>query len=231
MSAAYATVAAVAARRARATPTSCTRPRWPDPSAAARNGACTRSRCTTCCGATSRALDAGRHPLPRAATASLIASREDLRIIVTSPSLGERLVDVGIDAPRVHAVRLGVDDDVVQAASHARVAALLAEHGVRGPFTLYAGTREPRKNLERLIEAHRSPSASHAANSARWCSSGPSGWGDVATADAVGARHGDAPDVERPLPRRDGHRVRAARRGLGTATRRGPARGYAGRGE
>ena len=32
--------------------------------------------------------------------------------------------------------------------------ALLVAHDVRGPFTLYAGTREPRKNIERLVAAH-----------------------------------------------------------------------------
>ena len=42
----------------------------------------------------------------------LIADRKDLRVIVTSPGLAERLVDVGIDASRIHTVRLGVDDDV-----------------------------------------------------------------------------------------------------------------------
>ncbi len=83
-----------------------------------------------------------------------IASRDDLRVIVTAPSLVERLSDVGIAPSRVHAVRLGVNDPG-DAASRESVRDVLVEHEVRGPFTLYVGTREPRKNLERLLEAHR----------------------------------------------------------------------------
>ena len=114
----------------------------------------------------------------------LIADRKDLRVIVTSPGLAERLVDVGIDESRLHTVRLGVDEDTVHAASESSVGDLLAEHGVRGPFTLYAGTREPRKNIERLLEAH---TIAYATNSdlGPLVLAGPSGWGDVATGDAI----------------------------------------------
>jgi len=114
----------------------------------------------------------------------LIARRKDLRVIVTSPGLAERLVDFGIDESRLHTVRLGVDDDTVEAASPAAVRQLLAEHGVAGPFTLYAGTREPRKNIERLLEAH---TIAYAANRelGPLVLAGPSGWGGVATGDAT----------------------------------------------
>jgi len=114
----------------------------------------------------------------------LIADRKDLRVIVTSPGLAERLVDVGIDESRLHTVRLGVDEDSVHAASESLVRDLLAEHGVRGPFTLYAGTREPRKNIERLLEAHK---IAYATNSdlGPLVLAGPSGWGGVATGDAI----------------------------------------------
>ncbi len=114
----------------------------------------------------------------------LIADRKDLRVIVTSPGLAERLVDVGIDESRLHTVRLGVDEDTVQAASESSVRDLLVEHGVRGPFTLYAGTREPRKNIERLIEAHKIACATNS-DLGPLVLAGPSGWGDVATGDAI----------------------------------------------
>jgi glycosyltransferase involved in cell wall biosynthesis len=113
----------------------------------------------------------------------LIASREELRVIVTAPSLVDRLSAVGIAPGRVHAVRLGVDDPG-EAASHGVVEDLLAEHGVRGPFTLYVGTREPRKNLDRLVEAHRQASSIES-GIGRLVIVGPSGWGDVATGDAT----------------------------------------------
>jgi len=114
----------------------------------------------------------------------LIASRSNLRVLVTSPGLGERLRAEGIDAQRIHDVRLGVDDDEVDASSPPEVAALLAHYDVAGPFVFYAGTVEPRKNLERLIEAHRSayrvePSLGP------MVIAGPHGWGDVSTNGAV----------------------------------------------
>jgi glycosyltransferase involved in cell wall biosynthesis len=113
----------------------------------------------------------------------LIASHDDLRVIVTAPSLVERLADVGIEAGRVHAVRLGVNDPG-EAASRESVRTLLAEHGVRGPFTLYVGTREPRKNIERLLEAHRQARLIDG-QLGNLVLVGPSGWGGVATGDAT----------------------------------------------
>jgi glycosyltransferase involved in cell wall biosynthesis len=114
----------------------------------------------------------------------LIAERNDLRVIVTSPGLRERLVDVGIDESRIHSVRLGVDEDLYNAAPATSVRDLLVEHGVRGPFTLYAGTREPRKNIERLIEAH---AIAHMTSPdlGPLVLAGPSGWGAVATGNAT----------------------------------------------
>ena len=114
----------------------------------------------------------------------LIAERNDLRVIVTSPGLRQRLVEVGIDESRIHSVRLGVDEDLFNAASATSVRELLAEHGVPGPFTLYAGTREPRKNIERLIEAHAVARAA-SPELGPLVLAGPSGWGGVATGDAT----------------------------------------------
>lgn len=114
----------------------------------------------------------------------LIADRRDLRVIVTSPGLADRLVDEGIDESRIYSARLGVDEDLDNAATVSSVRAFLAGHGVPGPFTLYAGTREPRKNIDRLLAAH------HAARAINpdlgpLVLAGPSGWGGVATGDAV----------------------------------------------
>ena len=113
-----------------------------------------------------------------------VADHEELRVIVTSPGLTERLVDEGIDLARIHFVRLGVDEDDVTAASEASVRDFLAGLGVRGPFTLYAGTLEPRKNIERLVEAHKIATTSNP-ELGTLVLAGPSGWGDVATGDAA----------------------------------------------
>jgi glycosyltransferase involved in cell wall biosynthesis len=114
----------------------------------------------------------------------LIADRQDLRVIVTSPGLADRLANEGIDASRLHTVRLGVDDDVYNAASESSVRDRLAGYGVRGPYTLYAGTREPRKNIERLIEAHRLAFSTNP-ELGPLVLVGPSGWGGVETGDAI----------------------------------------------
>lgn len=135
---------------------------------------------------------------PEASTPSGIKFHEDrlrritrdgsLRIFTTSPGLAQRLVGLGIADERIHTVRLGADDETQLAADSATVTALLEQYGVRGPFTLYAGTREPRKNLERLVEAHRIARIDHPALGPLVLV-GPSGWGDVATGDAVVLGH------------------------------------------
>jgi glycosyltransferase involved in cell wall biosynthesis len=114
----------------------------------------------------------------------LIIRREDLRVLTTSPGLGERLTSLGVADSRIRMVRLGVDDATQGASQPETVRELLEAHGVNGPFTLYAGTREPRKNLERLIEAHRTARARNA-ELGPLVLVGPPGWGDVGTSDAV----------------------------------------------
>jgi len=114
----------------------------------------------------------------------LIIARRSLRVMTSSPGLKERLVDEGMDDTRIHPVRLGVDDDAVMAASSESIVEFLAGYGVTGQFTFYAGTREPRKNIERLVEAHHRASSNNA-ELGRLVLAGPSGWGEVPTGDAV----------------------------------------------
>ncbi len=123
----------------------------------------------------------------------LLARREDVRIFTSSPGLGERLIAEGFERSRFHSVRLGVDDDSTPPASEKLVRELLSRFGVSGSFTLYAGTREPRKNIGALIEAHRM-ARSERPEIGPLVLVGPAGWGAVATLDAtvLGA-------VERPL--------------------------------
>jgi glycosyltransferase involved in cell wall biosynthesis len=109
---------------------------------------------------------------------------EHLRIITTSPRLGVRLFQIGIDPDRIRFARLGVDDAAVAAAESERVRHELALHGVAGPFTFYAGTREPRKNVERLVRAHRL-ARNISPELGPLVLAGPIGWGQVDTGDAV----------------------------------------------
>lgn len=114
----------------------------------------------------------------------LLKRRGDVRVIVTAPGIVSRLVGDGFDPARLYEVRLGVDDAHGAPASAADVRALLHEHGVEGPFTLYVGTREPRKNLERLREAHADAHAAHP-DLGPLVIVGPSGWGGVDLGDAI----------------------------------------------
>jgi glycosyltransferase involved in cell wall biosynthesis len=109
--------------------------------------------------------------------------REEVRLFCAAPGLRSRLLADGFGESRLHDVRLGVDDETV-AASEADVRDALVAPGVSGRFTLYVGTREPRKNLERLIAAH-SQARSSGAELGPLVLVGPSGWGSVDSAGAV----------------------------------------------
>ena len=124
----------------------------------------------------------------------LLARRDDVRVITTSPLLEDRLAAEGFDRSRLTRVRLGVDNDTTAAPREA-VSGLLSRHGVSGPYTLYAGTREPRKNLATLVAAHRAARGEHP-ELGSLVLVGPAGWGSDDTGDAVilGA-------VERPVLR------------------------------
>ncbi|MGH9020793.1 MAG: hypothetical protein ACRDV0_07215 [Acidimicrobiales bacterium] len=111
-----------------------------------------------------------------------LRGRGDVRVFTTSPLLDERLVAEGFERDRLRRVRLGVDE-AVNAATKEDVAAALAGRGVVGPFTLFAGTREPRKNLAALATAHRAALA-EAPALGPLVLVGPAGWGRV---DAPGA--------------------------------------------
>lgn len=113
----------------------------------------------------------------------LLKRRGDVRIVSTAPGLLQRLVDEGFDSARLYESRLGVDSTSASD-SEAHVRAELAERGVVGPFTLYVGTREPRKNLDRLTKAHaQAVATNHELGPLVFV--GPPGWGEVAEGDAV----------------------------------------------
>ena len=111
-----------------------------------------------------------------------VLGRASLRLFTTAPGLDQRLADLGVAPERLHPVRLGVDDDTPVADAGA-VRELLGAHGVAGPYTLYVGTREPRKNLGRLATAH-AVARSRAEALGTLVIVGPTGWGEVDTAQA-----------------------------------------------
>ncbi len=114
---------------------------------------------------------------------ALLARRDDVLIFTSSPGLDDRLVGEGFDRSRLHPMRLGVDD-VTTPATPAEVVGRLSQVGVAGPYTLYAGTREPRKNLQRLVRAHALARQADP-GLGPLVIVGPSGWGAVDVGDAV----------------------------------------------
>ena len=114
----------------------------------------------------------------------LLRRREDVRVLTTAPGLDRRLVADGFAPSRLFAVGLGVDEGVASAEGPDVVVRFLNERGVRGPFTLYVGTREPRKNLARLRRAHALARATHG-ELGPLVVAGPPGWGAQDDGDAV----------------------------------------------
>lgn len=76
-------------------------------------------------------------------------------LIVDSAYVRDELVSVlGVDAAKLHVVPLGVDA-AFRPQGEAAVAAVLAAHGLRWQgYLLVVATQEPRKNLERLVQAY-----------------------------------------------------------------------------
>ena len=133
----------------------------------------------------------------------LIARREDLRVITTSPRL-ERTAGgrAASTASRLTLCDSGSTTTTTAAPRRGGVAGCSPRTASSGPFTLYAGTREPRKNLGRLVAAHRAARAERRPTRA----AGPRRTGGLGraidTGDAVVLGAGRARDAARPLPRR-----------------------------
>lgn len=83
------------------------------------------------------------------------AVRKADHVIAPSHFAIDELVECfGIDEQRVSVVPQGVDDAWLEPAPGAQVAATLAAHGLRAGYFLFVGTLQPRKNVERLLEAY-----------------------------------------------------------------------------
>lgn len=97
------------------------------------------------------------------------------RFVVPAQVVADDLVEAGAARGRVTVIPMGSDHlpppDAAAAAAH------LAQLGVHGPFLLCVGTLEPRKNLQRLVEAY---GTIRGALPGPWplVMVGPSGWGE-----------------------------------------------------
>ena len=97
------------------------------------------------------------------------ARRAD-RIVCPSESTRHDLVDAGFDDGRIRVVPLGVVPTHVEPGLPGR---LRSRYGIDGPFVLWVGTLEPRKNLDRLVAAM---SASATLTDVPLVLVGPEGW-------------------------------------------------------
>ena len=101
------------------------------------------------------------------------------RLVVPSVSVADAVVAAGVDAARVVVVEHGGDH--LPPPDPGATEALLHRLGVTGSFMLAVGTLEPRKNLVRLVEAHRR-AQDRLPEPCPLVVVGPSGWGDAVPA-------------------------------------------------
>lgn len=78
-----------------------------------------------------------------------VVQRDDIAVLVSTPELRDRVVAEGVERDRTHLVTLGLN----HGEEIADPLAVQQRYGINGPFTLVVGTIEPRKNLERMIQA------------------------------------------------------------------------------
>ncbi|MDQ2677155.1 MAG: glycosyltransferase family 4 protein [Actinomycetota bacterium] len=133
-------------------------------------------------------LQDGMHPDGRGARLMGVGLRwirdHAARVVVPSRATADDCLGAGFDEAQLRVVPYGVEPVDVD---DTRAAEVASSHGLRGPFVLFVGTLEPRKNLSTLLEAMRRlerPDVTLAL-------AGPAGWGGAA----------DLPEVPFPVAR------------------------------
>ncbi|UGQ45782.1 glycosyltransferase family 4 protein [Massilia endophytica] len=83
------------------------------------------------------------------------AARKADRVIAhTHYTIPELVTAFGVDESRISVVPCGVDDEWLEAPAPEAVAAALAEYKLRPGYFFFVGTIQPRKNVDRLLEAY-----------------------------------------------------------------------------
>lgn len=117
-------------------------------------------------------------------TRSLARVRDEAdAIVVPSATTRSDCLEVGLDPARVHVVAHGVE---VPTVTPDDVAAFRRRHGLARDYLLWTGTREPRKNLPRLLEAY--AQLRRGGLDLDLVLVGPAGWGDQSEAVPDGVR-------------------------------------------
>lgn len=82
------------------------------------------------------------------------ARKADHVIAVSQFAVAELVQCFGVDETRISVVHNGVDEEWLQPTAPAAVDATLARHGLRQGYYLFVGTLQPRKNVERILQAY-----------------------------------------------------------------------------
>jgi alpha-1,3-rhamnosyl/mannosyltransferase len=83
------------------------------------------------------------------------AARKADRVIAhTHYTIPELVQSFGVDERRISVVPCGVDEEWLDAPAPEAVQATLAEYGLRSGYYFFVGTIQPRKNVDRLLEAY-----------------------------------------------------------------------------
>lgn len=82
------------------------------------------------------------------------AQKADRVIALSRFAIDELVTCFGVDEHRITVVPCGVDRAWLTPADPAAVADTLAAHGLRPGYFLFVGTLQPRKNVERLLDAY-----------------------------------------------------------------------------
>lgn len=80
--------------------------------------------------------------------------KADHVIALSHFAIAELVECFGVDEARISVVPCGVGDDWLEPVAPETVAAALAAHGLRPGYFLFVGTLQPRKNIERLLDAY-----------------------------------------------------------------------------
>ncbi|WP_136519411.1 glycosyltransferase family 4 protein [Cellulomonas telluris] len=118
-----------------------------------------------------------------------VAQREAAAVVVPSATTADDCLRHGLPHERVHVVPHGVR---VPPVSGEDVADFRSRHGLHRPYVLWCGTLEPRKNLDRLVAAHRSVASRIGLDLVL---AGPRGWGGTHEQLAAGTDGAAGPTV------------------------------------
>lgn len=78
-----------------------------------------------------------------------IMDRAD-KVVVSTTTVADECIRLGFDGSRLEVIPFGIESVTVTETQQRRV---LSKYGLHGPYVLFVGTMEPRKNLRLLIEA------------------------------------------------------------------------------